>query len=374
MSAVHHRKKVWRYRLWVTLPNGTKQRITGTPAINTKHAALDAERAHHDRIMHPERIKPSEPEPSKPSGTMPLLREFAKRFLEEYAPDGKPGSNDSRRANLNKSIVPFFGHLRLDEIDQGHINAFKALFKGRSGNTLRNKLYALSALLRYASDLGIVAPHKLKLVVKKGSQVEAETEINAVSRADVAKLIKAAKDERYVVAMLLGTDAGMRIGEVRGAQWSDIKDGRITVRRSVDQRNRLGTPKNQRSRTIKLSPAILRALKKLPRRGIWILTRLRDDDDARRGQKRASAPGGFLGYSGMLAAVKRIYDRAGIKIAADIDPWHSFRHTFGTEMTARGVDVRTLQRLMDHADLRTTMRYITTTADQMDAAIDRAFG
>ena len=30
----------WRYRRLVTLPDGTKERITGTPELNTKAAAL----------------------------------------------------------------------------------------------------------------------------------------------------------------------------------------------------------------------------------------------------------------------------------------------------------------------------------------------
>jgi hypothetical protein len=47
----------WRYRKWVALPNGTRTRITGTPATDTKVAAEAAERAHIDRILHPERAR-----------------------------------------------------------------------------------------------------------------------------------------------------------------------------------------------------------------------------------------------------------------------------------------------------------------------------
>jgi site-specific recombinase XerD len=51
---------------------------------------------------------------------------------------------------------------------------------------------------------------------------------------------------------------------------------------------------------------------------------------------------------------------------ADCTP-HRFRHTFGTELLEKGVDIRLIQVLMDHADLRSTQIY-TQVVDS------RAFG
>lgn len=55
-------------------------------------------------------------------------------------------------------------------------------------------------------------------------------------------------------------------------------------------------------------------------------------------------------------------------------PWHSLRHTFGTECAARGVRVPVIKELMGHASIATTMRYVTVTSGQLDAAIRQAFG
>jgi hypothetical protein len=41
----------------------------------------------------------------------------------------------------------------------------------------------------------------------------------------------------------------LRIGEIRGLQWTDIKGGRLTVRRPVDPRNNVGTPKHDKARS-----------------------------------------------------------------------------------------------------------------------------
>jgi hypothetical protein len=42
---------VWRYRKVVTLPDGTTERISGTPAINKQWAALRAEEDHVRRLL-----------------------------------------------------------------------------------------------------------------------------------------------------------------------------------------------------------------------------------------------------------------------------------------------------------------------------------
>ena len=55
-------------------------------------------------------------------------------------------------------------------------------------------------------------------------------------------------------------------------------------------------------------------------------------------------------------------------------PWHSLRHTFGTECAARGVPIPVIKKLMGHSSISTTMRYVTVTDEQCDAAIRQAFG
>ena len=39
-----------------------------------------------------------------------------------------------------------------------------------------------------------------------------------------------------------------------------------------------------------------------------------------------------------------------------------------------GIPIPTIKELMGHAETKTTMRYVTVTAEQMDDAIGRAFG
>lgn len=375
-----HRDGTWRYRKRIQLPDGRKVRIKGTPPTNTQKSAEDAERDHIERLIHPERFRVYEtalrPLLPESASRVPTLRTFAVRFLAEYAPHGKPRTKESRRNLINNAIVPFFGHLHLDAIDQSHVNAFVQAHKGRGQSTINNKLTALSTLLEYAVQLRIIEAPRLTLHVKMTTK--ASTEIKPIAMDDVGKLVHAARgDQRYVVAIYLATEAGLRIGEIRGLQWTDIKARKLTVRRSIDAANNHTGPKNGKPRTIPISPRLAEALDALPRRGLWVLSRLAADASKLHGaaKQRSQAPGAPLGYTGMLGALRRFYVAAGLEPDDDeTSPWHSLRHTFGTQLAAQGVPVPTIQRLMDHADIKTTMRYVSTSSDQMDAAIERAFG
>lgn len=62
-----------------------------------------------------------------------------------------------------------------------------------------------------------------------------------------------------------------------------------------------------------------------------------------------------LNPSAMQRAMKRAVGQSGIMKTATC---HTFRHTFATELLRAGCDIRKLQRLMGHKDIRVTMLYL----------------
>ena len=79
-----------------------------------------------------------------------------------------------------------------------------------------------------------------------------------------------------------------------------------------------------------------------PQRGRW-----RDPATGREGRHH-------LDPSVVQKAVKQAVRTAGITKAAGC---HTFRHSFATHLLERGQDIRTIQELMGHEDLNTTMIY-----------------
>jgi integrase len=182
-------------------------------------------------------------------------------------------------------------------------------------------------------------------------------EIAAVSMEDVDKLLAACSDDRYRVIVLLAAEAGLRAGEIRGLQWTDIKDGQLIVRRALDpQTNEVIAPKHNKARNVPLSPRLAAALGALPCRGVWVVTTLE---------------GRALGYWTMIEAVGATYDRAGAPRAPKLI--HCLRHTFGTVM-AKKVPLGVLQKLMGHSEVTTTMRYVDVSEDDKREAIASVFG
>lgn len=356
----------WRYRARVPLPNGKRERISGCApkSTNTKAAAEHAERLHVLRVSSPGSLADM---PTKLAVSerkeVPTLKEFAERFLDEYLPRQKPNERKSKERILRgkRGLIAFFGPMRLGEIDQSHVNAYVTTLKDLDTKTINNRLSVLSTLLAYAGPKGCKLIPASELSFHIDSM---DAEIVAVPREDVTKLIDAATDQRYRVAVLLAAESGLRIGEIRGVQWTDIKSGRLTIRRSVDPDGNITPPKHNKSRVVPLSQALEAALAKLPRRGIWIVSRLDD--------------GGMLGYWALLEAVHALYKRAGVAVPVSESgrtmPWHSLRHSFGTDCAARGVPLPTIKELMGHVDIHTTMRYVTVSEAQLDSAIERAFG
>ena len=342
------RDGTWRYRKWVVLPSGNRTRITGTPNTDTKVAAEAAERAHIDRIHHPERFASvAEAVPSRKEKT---IREHAVQFLASYRPETKPSEQRTKKNALDSALLPFFGELTIEGLKQTDIDTWTTLElkRGMAIKTVNNRLAILSTLIRYSTG------EKSKLRFTLAGMIG---ELSAVATCDIEKLLGACTEERHRAIILLASEAGLRAGEIRGLQWGDVKDGQLTIRRALDNAtNAVIAPKHNKARTIPLSPRLTAVLAALPRRGVWVVSCL---------------DGELYGYWGMLEAVHGIYDRA--RVARPRKVLHCLRHSFGTVM-ARKVPLGVLQKLMGHADVATTIRYVDISEADKRQAIAAVFG
>ena len=56
---------------------------------------------------------------------------------------------------------------------------------------------------------------------------------------------------------------------------------------------------------------------------------------------------------------------------ADVTKIHSLRHTFASHLVMKGVDLPTVQKLMGHSDITTTMIYTHLAPDHLVDAVDK---
>ncbi|WP_372364860.1 tyrosine-type recombinase/integrase [Candidatus Uabimicrobium sp. HlEnr_7] len=70
--------------------------------------------------------------------------------------------------------------------------------------------------------------------------------------------------------------------------------------------------------------------------------------------------------SGLKRLLKRIQTKTGIYIHT-----HKFRHTFATKALESGVDIKTLQTLMGHSSIESTVIYLHTTVKHMQKELEK---
>jgi integrase/recombinase XerD len=157
-----------------------------------------------------------------------------------------------------------------------------------------------------------------------------------LSPEEVLRFLDAAPPGRGRVLLQTVYACGLRIGELQGLRVADIDSARrvIVVRAGKGRKDRL----------VPLSPRLLDVLRdywRCARPTLWLFP----GRDPRRP----------LHSSNVQRLCQRLVVRLGL--SKRVTP-HTLRHSFATHMLEAGVDVRTLQAILGHADLVTTAHYL----------------
>lgn len=337
---------VWRYRKVVKFPDGTKERIFGTPPRNTKQAAERAEREHIDRALAEWDARQRNPEPEAPAEReeVPTFKSwFEGRFMREWVVGrkNKPSEVQSKSSIFRVHLDGAFGPMRLNEIDVGVVARFRAelIESGLSDKRINNILAVLSKALRYAQDVQLIdrAPRVGLLKIER-------PEIECWDFEQYGRILLAAKHEGepWYVASLLAGDAGLRIGEIRALRWRedvDLVAGTVTINQQM-RNGILGTPKGRTRRAVPMTDRLRAALKALPVVRTGNVVRNPDGTVIRDGQASHAA--------------RRICRKAGLPESG----WHRLRHSFGTHAAMFGANPWRLMTWMGHKRIDETMLYV----------------
>jgi integrase/recombinase XerD len=167
-----------------------------------------------------------------------------------------------------------------------------------------------------------------------------------LSREEVARLLASTATLRERALLMTTYGGGLRVSEVARLRVSDIDAQRDMIR--VEQ------GKGRKDRYTLLGPRLLAEL-----RHYWQV--YRPAPPWLFPQRRKAAPMDPTTAQKLYYAAKR---RAGITKAGGI---HALRHSFATHLLEAGTDLPTLQRLLGHDSITTTMRYVHVTQQRVAA-------
>lgn len=237
-----------------------------------------------------------------------------------------------------------FCKVPLSQITQPHIRRYMLSLaeRGLSSSSINMEAAVMRLLGSSCLKLGdcswIVPPRKTEHRIAR-----------VLSKEQVHKILRSSEElfERAVLTTVYA--AGLRASEVANLRVDDLDGQRMLIR--------IRQGKGRKDRLVPM-PEVLRML-------------LRE-------YYRAARPRSWLFPSPAkdspidAARVGKIWKdartRAGLK---DIGGVHTLRHCFATHLLEAGLDVRTLQSLLGHTSILTTVRYLKVTATMANAANEK---
>ncbi len=164
-----------------------------------------------------------------------------------------------------------------------------------------------------------------------------------LSKEELEKLFGALSNQKHRTLLMATYASGLRVSEVVGLKVTDIDSKRMMIR--VQQ------GKGRKDRYTILSERLLKELRiywKMYHPTVWLFS----------GQDK-SRP---LTTRTAQSIYNHAREKAGITRGNGI---HTLRHCFATHLLEYGVNIRTIQTLMGHTSIQTTMIYLQVTRKQI---------
>ena len=282
---------------------------------------------------------------------MPTLEEFAPRFVDGHARANrqKPSGIAAKETILNRHLIPMFGDKKLDAITNEDVQRLKHRLQAKAAKTVNNVLTVLNVLLKTAVEWDVIERMPARSGCCRCRSGRRSSTTSTTTSGWCRRLIGWTWSTYLLV--LLGGDAGLRLGEMMALEWRDVdlQKRQLCVQRS-DWKGQVTTPKGGRLRYVPMTERLAAALQAHRHlRGKRVLVRA------------MASPFTMKIVQDHVARAART---AGVRPGV-----HILRHTFCSHLAMRGAPARAIQELAGHKDLKTTQRYMHLSPAAIEGAI-----
>lgn len=276
---------------------------------------------------------------------------------------------------LQRYLLPVFGAWKVHGLDEQRLEqGMLEVISPKSGNhkplgasSARECLSILRRICKYAAHLRLMRP--VEILVKLPQFERVQTKPLSVQEQACLRDFVLEHPTTRKAGLLLQMQLGLRIGEVCGLQWGDfdLSASVLTIRRTVSRiycrdghtKVLIQTPKTRSSgREIPIPQELFTLLQRL--------------------HGGASEETWFLSGNAEKPVEPRCYRKSVqlyLRQAAvrKVHP-HTLRHTFATTCLQAGCDIKTLSKLLGHADPNITLRrYVHSNMNRKRRELERVF-
>lgn len=327
----------WKLRYW---ENGVrKEKQVGT--LRDWPTKSEAERAN----VHLLKLYSREEVP------IPTVEQLAERYRTEAMPERK-STRRGYESLIKNHILPRWGNSKLTEVKADPVEMWLRDLS-LATKTKRNIKGILTILWTFGMKKEVVPqqPNPMDLVtIRKRKGEKRRLPIRNLTVEQFQALLKALEPIPELQTMVIVTlSSGLRISETRGLQWQDIDwlERTIAVQRGVVKQDVDDTKTDESSRIMPLTDDVIAVLQRWRTRSEF--TQPQDWVFASP-WKHGIQP---VSYSWIWYGLSVAGQAAGIGHLSS----HAFRNAFRTHLDAIGTPVGVQQKMMRHADIRTTMNH-----------------
>lgn len=314
----------------------------------------------------------------------------------EWYENRKEGLSLSRREDycsaINLRICPVLGTMKVRDVKPEHCQRVMAKCAGLAFSTQQKTVSTMKQIFECAVDNGLMIRSPAERIKAGGAK---PTEKEALTVEQCAQLEAAVKGTRAYIFVMLGLYAGLRREEICGLQWKDVDLKSDPPRLTVNNAMRFAGGKAEfparlkskaAHRTIPLPPNLAAALAEEKKRSnsffvihgsdgqhisfqgmrniIGIIDRRAPMTESKKAKREAREK--ELGRP----IAQRKTQKNIVKIDFRPTP-HQLRHTYITRLIEGGLDVKKVQYLAGHDDIRMTLNvYSHVMNNSPDSLID----
>jgi len=338
------RRKTWNY-LWYDGPTRRSKRIGTKQEFPTKAAAW----------KEVESLEIQQPKPQNGD----TVRSVITRYEAERMPS-RQSTARVYRSFLKNHILPKWGDTEIQDVQPRPVELWlrELPLSPKSKTHVRSLMHGLVEFAMWSGLLDI-SRNPISLVQNIGATRRVR-KARSLTAEQFQVLLKELH-EPFATMALLCVCLGLRISEALALRWGDVDwlGSRLSVRRGIVEQVVADVKTEGSARTFNLTSEMLERLKSCKQRSDfsgsedWIFA--------------SPIKLGRLPYS--YTGVWRELERAAEAAKVGHIGTHSFRHTHRSWLDAVDTSVAVQQKMMRHADIRTTMNiYGDVVTEEMTAA------